>query len=145
MTHHVLAFKKLFKYNIELFVRYSPGILHNNTYFTDSNGLNLIKRHYGVSEQFRERPYRLEQNIYPVNRLIFARDSQQKELEFGLVIDRPSGSVYLPTGQVLVHLQRSTFTSDIKGMNEAIQPSHTIHKTHTFYLGSDILSKMRRK
>ena len=50
MTHHVLPCTELQKYNVELFARYRANIVHGNSYFTDSNGLNLVKRSYGVSE-----------------------------------------------------------------------------------------------
>ena len=145
MTHHVVPWRDLSDLNIELFVRYEPGIIHNNTYYTDSNGLNLIKRHYGVSEQFRERVYKLEHNVYPVNRLVWTEDVEEKNLEFGLVIDRPTGCVYLPSQQLLVQLQRNVFSGDNKGMDESYIPDKIIHLDHVLFLGQDVKPKMRRE
>jgi hypothetical protein len=107
--------------------------------------LDLIKRHYGLTEKFREYPYRFENNVYPVNRLIWAKDMKYEGLEFGVVIDTPSGATYLPSGELMIHLQRYLSTSDNKGMSDRVKPKSMVHKEHVIFYGKNLLKKMRRE
>jgi hypothetical protein len=103
--------------NLELFVSYQSGLKNLRKFKTDSNGLTMIDRVYGHEGKYNEIPFNIETNIYPVNRIITTKDESSLQ-ELTVAVDRPQGATVLPSSEILIHLNRATFTDDEKGMGE---------------------------
>ena len=76
--------------NSEFFVSYETELINNGIFFTDSNGLELMRR------QFMERDFdynsdtvSLSTNLYPITAIAMIKD-QFNGLEVGVVVDRPN-------------------------------------------------------
>lgn len=107
-------------FNTELFVLYSSKIKNNREFYTDSNGLFMIKRIYGEETRYNEPPIDIEKNLYPINKLILTRDLVN-HMEIGINVDRPSSATVLPDSDIMISLTRSVFSDDIKGMGEKVE------------------------
>lgn len=69
------------------------GFDPNDTFFTDSNGLEMQKRaidHYD-RYQFKGRESRIPRNFYPVNGAIAMRDANGSSIQLTIINDRPQG------------------------------------------------------
>lgn len=144
--HHVMlpmpAMEGSSSANLELFVSYQSGLKNLRKFKTDSNGLMMVDRVYGFEGKYNEIPFNLEMNIYPVNRIITTKDETTLQ-ELTVVVDRPQGATALPSSEILVHLNRATYTDDQKGMGEVTYENKTIVKKHFVMLGTGTLKKAR--
>lgn len=131
-------------HNTELFVSYQSEMINNREFYTDSNGLHMVQRVYGKETRYNEPPIDLEKNLYPINKLIMARDLENG-MEVGINVDRPCAATVLPNSSFLVSLTRSTFSDDDKGMGERVDNLEFLTIKHILFFGSEVLKRSRKQ
>ena len=122
----------------ELMVGYSHPVDHQNVFYTDSNGLDPVKREYGVGSRFTEVPYRLEHNFYPINQFILLKTAEESSLgalELAVVVDRIEGATVSKEGEILVDMRRRTKHDDYKGMSENLVNVYKVSVRHNIFFG----------
>lgn len=80
--------------NTEIVMRLLSGIRSNGTFYTDLNGLQLVRR-----QRLKKLP--LQGNYYPVPSQIFIED---EHMRLTLLLGQPLGGSSLESGQVLLRL-----------------------------------------
>lgn len=78
--------------NTEIIMRLMSGIQSNGTFYTDLNGLQLVKR-----QKLKKLP--LQANYYPVPSQIFIEDERMR---LTLLTGQPLGGSSLESGQVIL-------------------------------------------
>ena len=120
--------------NTELIGFYKTKILNKGVFYTDSNGLDLIKRTYGEQRKYREVPFDKEKNFYPAQKIILAKDPEGP-IEAGVYLDRPTAGFVDYKGEFEVVVQRWTYSDDHKGMSELVVPRGPVSVKHVFLYG----------
>ena len=120
------------------------------TFWTDSNGLDLIERRFRVrKDRYTESPFRKEYNVFPINKIIYTKNYFDEKEVFGVVVDRPCGGLIAELGMIEVNIRRTTKASDNKGMNEHSEEVNEEDIKHTVVIGSsgerDLLKYIRRE
>ena len=118
-------------------------MINNREFYTDSNGLHTIKRVYGRETRYNEPPTDVEKNIYPINKLVFAKDLSNG-MEVGINVDRPCAATVLPDSSFLISLTRSTFSNDDKGMNDRVDSNEYLILKHVLLFGKNVLPRSRK-
>uniref|UniRef100_A0A915HMT6 Glycosyl hydrolase family 38 C-terminal domain-containing protein n=1 Tax=Romanomermis culicivorax TaxID=13658 RepID=A0A915HMT6_ROMCU len=97
--------------NFELVMRLKTGIKNeDNTFFTDLNGFQIIKRKY-----FSKIPH--QGNVYPMPTAAYLED---KNFRLTLLSGQPNGVVSSNTGQFEVFLDRRLMQDDNRGLFQSI-------------------------
>lgn len=129
--------------SFEIVVFYKTQIEHEGFFYTDSNGLDLVKRRYASASNYSEIPYKVEENYYPINRILLMNDTKN-QAQVGVYVDRPTGCTVHIDGKIDIGLQRLTYEDDGRGVKETFIPNHSVAKRHfLFYGGEDTLERMR--
>uniref|UniRef100_A0A0N5ANJ3 Alpha-mannosidase n=1 Tax=Syphacia muris TaxID=451379 RepID=A0A0N5ANJ3_9BILA len=102
----------------EIITRYSTNIASNGTFYTDSNGRQMMKRRrdYSASYIYMDTEP-VSANYYPVNSRIFVKDS---ELQLTVLTDRSEGGTSLNDGQIELMIHRRAFYDDGYGVEEPL-------------------------
>ena len=111
-------------------------------FYTDANGLEPMKRTVDKFEYEETASPSTGGNFYPVTSYISIEDNENKNI-ISLFTDRPqAGSGYLP-GSVSLTLQRMSYGTDNKGMNENMNEDESMKNddfktTHIVIFGKNI-------
>lgn len=117
---------------------YTPDIDNKNTFYTDSNGLEMQKRilDYRPTWNFTTN-MKITQNYFPVNSAILIRDEQTGN-QLTLMTTRSLGGSSLKKGSIEVMHHRRLFKDDGRGVGEALNETdefdNGIQVTTTYYV-----------
>lgn len=113
----------------ELIFRISDKKINNNgVFYTDSNGFDLNKRVKSkLKDKFGVIKTKIEENYYPINRIILLNDTQKKG-SLVLYTDRPSGASSPSDGCIEIGVQRMARFDDLRGMEEGVIETDKIVK-----------------
>ncbi|EFA08767.1 lysosomal alpha-mannosidase [Tribolium castaneum] len=94
---------------------------NSETFFTDSNGRELIKRQLNKRSDYEYDPTLepVSSNYYPVTSKIVIRD-EAKKLEVAVLNDRAQGGSSLKNGTIELMLHRRLLKDDAKGVEEPL-------------------------
>ncbi|KAK5639939.1 hypothetical protein RI129_010750 [Pyrocoelia pectoralis] len=108
------------KLGIEVITRYITDLDNEATFYTDSNGRQLIKRvrnHRPTYEYTNEEP--ISGNYYPVTSRIVIKD-KMKKIDMAILNDRSQGGSSLTDGQVELMIHRRLMNDDEFGVEEVL-------------------------
>lgn len=104
----------------EIITRYETDLQTNGSFFTDTNGREVIRRRRNYRSNWKvENSEPVASNYYPVTSWIFLRDYQQ-QLQMTVLTDRPQGGSSILDGTIELMLHRRLLFDDYKGMEEAL-------------------------
>ena len=93
---------------------------NNNTFYTDSNGLEMQKRVLNYRESYDFLSFeQVSGNYYPINSAISIVD-EGKNLQFTVLNDRSQGGASLKPGRIELMQNRRLLKDDGRGVNEAL-------------------------
>ena len=104
----------------EIITQYNTHILNQDTFYTDSNGRQILQRvkDYRPTWDFvSSEP--VSQNYYPINSRIYIRDEYSNS-QVTIVNDRSQGGTSMNDGQIEVMLHRRDLADDGFGVGEAL-------------------------
>lgn len=107
-------------YGKEVIFRFTTDLNSGDTFYTDSNGREMLKRirNYRPTYNYtNEEP--VAGNYYPITSKIVIKDEAQN-VEFALLNDRAQGGSSLASGQVELMLHRRLLNDDAFGVGEAL-------------------------
>lgn len=96
---------------------------NNNTFFTDSNGLQMQKRilnyrpTWDIKKNYNDSNENITANYYPVNSAVQMRDLKQNKI-FTIMNDRSQAGSALEAGQIQLMQNRRIAADDHRGMGE---------------------------
>jgi alpha-mannosidase len=108
----------------EVIVRFVSDIVSNDTFYTDSNGREMITRVVNFRPTYNltvTQP--VAGNYYPVDAAIAIRDSTR---QLTVLTDRPQGGSSLRSGEVELMLHRRLLYDDFKGVSEKLDETESI-------------------
>jgi hypothetical protein len=106
-----------------------------NYFFTDSNGLYMMKRYKNYSTKFEyTHNETVSNNFFPVTTCASIKD---EDMKLNLFVDRPQSIGCLRTGEIIVILNRQSTGDDFKGLGEKLYENESLS---TFFKISHILS-----
>ncbi|CAH2045689.1 unnamed protein product, partial [Iphiclides podalirius] len=108
--------------DLELGIRFSTGIKNGDVFYTDLNGMQMIKRRY-----FEKLP--LQANFYPLPAAAYIQDDSTR---LTLLTSTPLGMAALQPGQIEVMQDRRLTRDDNRGLNQGILDN--VRTRHTFKL-----------
>ncbi|GJP75498.1 hypothetical protein CLOP_g5937 [Closterium sp. NIES-67] len=109
----------------EVVSRFSAAISTNETFFTDSNGRQYLKRVLNYrSDWTLALTDPIAGNFYPVTVGAFIGDGAA---QLSLLVDRAAGAASLADGQLEVMLHRALATVDMKGVGEVLNEAITVN------------------
>eukprot|EP00347_Sterkiella_histriomuscorum_P000869 403374211 len=110
---------------VEVTVVFWSDIHNNNTFYTDSNGLEMQKRilNYRPTYELSNYTNNVTINYYPINTAIVIRDNKQNQMT--IMNDRPQGGSVLKPGRIELMQQRRTYLSDYRGMDEGLNETQS--------------------
>jgi lysosomal alpha-mannosidase len=96
----------------------TPDIKNNKTFYTDSNGLEMIKRilDYRPTYNLINTEF-ASGNYFPVTSCIYIEDSVK---HFAVIPDRSEGGSSLFEGEIELMLHRRLLKDDMRGVGEAL-------------------------
>lgn len=104
----------------EVIVKFASDLDTNSTFYTDSNGREILKRVRDFRPTWSlNQSEKVAGNYYPVNSRIFLRD-QTKNKQLTLVTDRSQGGSSIRDGSVELMLHRITLDDDNLGVGEPL-------------------------
>ncbi|XP_013170889.1 PREDICTED: alpha-mannosidase 2 [Papilio xuthus] len=106
----------------ELAMRFSTGIKNGDVFYTDLNGMQMIKRRY-----FDKLP--LQANFYPLPAAAYIQDEHAR---LTLLTSTPLGFAALQPGQIEVMQDRRLTRDDNRGVNQGVLDN--VRTRHTFKL-----------
>ncbi|CAK1583462.1 unnamed protein product [Parnassius mnemosyne] len=106
--------------DLELAMRFSTGIKNGDVFYTDLNGMQMIKRRY-----FDKIP--LQANFYPLPGATYIEDDKTR---FTLLTSTPLGMAALQPGQIEVMQDRRLTRDDNRGLNQGVLDN--VRTRHTF-------------
>lgn len=104
----------------EIVTRYSTNFQSNSSFYTDSNGKEMLKRRINFRPTWKlnvSEP--VSGNYYPVTSKITIRDEQQ-HLELAVLNDRAQGGSSLNDGEIELMIHRNCLHDDAFGVGEAL-------------------------
>ncbi|CAD8144119.1 unnamed protein product [Paramecium pentaurelia] len=104
----------------EIVMLIDTDIENNDTFYTDSNGLDLQKRVKNYRETFNlidTEP--VSQNYYPVTNMILLNQTNGQTV--AIINDRSQGGTSLKKGQIELMIHRRIGTDDRRGVGEALK------------------------
>ncbi|XP_050516902.1 lysosomal alpha-mannosidase isoform X2 [Diabrotica virgifera virgifera] len=127
---------------------YIEEIKNNKTFYTDSNGRQLIKRIRNDHEFHDDDVEAASSNYYPVTSKISIEDIKS-DLKLSILTDRSQGGTSLKDGEVELMLHRRTLKDDYKGVEEPLQEMEfdnyiVVRGSHYLTMGSSGVSKYER-
>ncbi|CAL1288074.1 unnamed protein product [Larinioides sclopetarius] len=107
------------KRDVELVMRINSNIRNNGVFYTDSNGLQLLKRKYVSSLP-------VQGNYYPVTSSMFIED---EDIRLNLLVPHSHGVTSPLPGTMEVMLDRKTREDDGRGMSEGVEDNQMVSRT----------------
>lgn len=105
----------------EVIVRYASGLKTGRTWYTDSNGKELIKRAYNMRGPSYPQPYNISEpvagNYYPVNALMTVDDGTH---ELAVLTDVSMAGASLQDGALEFMVHRRVQADDSRGVQEPL-------------------------
>ncbi|KAL4705749.1 hypothetical protein ACJJTC_018348 [Scirpophaga incertulas] len=108
--------------DIELAMRFSTGIRNGDVFYTDLNGMQMIKRRY-----FDKLP--LQANFYPLPSAAYIQDDS---LRLTVLTSTPLGMAALQPGQIEIMQDRRLSRDDNRGLNQGVLDN--VRTRHSFRL-----------
>ncbi|XP_073950611.1 alpha-mannosidase 2 [Choristoneura fumiferana] len=108
--------------DLELAMRFSTSIKNKDVFYTDLNGMQMIKRRY-----FDKLP--LQANFYPLPSAAYIEDDENR---FTLLTSTPLGMAALQPGQIEVVQDRRLSRDDNRGMSQGVHDN--VRTRHSFRL-----------
>lgn len=108
--------------DLELALRLSTSVRNGDVFYTDLNGMQMIKRRY-----FEKIP--LQANFYPLPAAAYIED---ENIRFTVLTSTPLGMAALQPGQIEVMQDRRLSRDDNRGMNQGVLDN--VRTRHTFRL-----------
>ncbi|XP_047525382.1 alpha-mannosidase 2 [Pieris napi] len=108
--------------DLELAMRFSTSIKNGDVFYTDLNGMQIIKRRY-----FEKLP--LQANFYPLGSSAFIEDESSR---LTILASTPLGVAALQSGQIEIMQDRRLSRDDNRGMNQGVLDN--VRTRHTFKL-----------
>ncbi|XP_013192183.2 alpha-mannosidase 2 [Amyelois transitella] len=106
--------------NLELAIRLSTAIRNEDVFYTDLNGMQMIKRKY-----FEKLP--IQANYYPLPAAAYIEDETTR---LTLLTSTPLGVAALTPGSIEVMQDRRLCCDDNRGMNQGVEDN--VRTRHTF-------------
>ncbi|XP_072930034.1 alpha-mannosidase 2 [Epargyreus clarus] len=106
--------------DLELAMRFSTNINNGDVFYTDVNGMQMIKRRY-----MEKLP--LQANFYPLPAAAYIEDGSTR---FTVLTSTPLGMAALQPGQIEVMQDRRLSRDDNRGMNQGVLDN--VRTRHTF-------------
>ncbi|XP_018323399.1 lysosomal alpha-mannosidase-like isoform X2 [Agrilus planipennis] len=104
----------------EIITRYTTTLKTNSTFYTDSNGKEILKRVRNFRPTWDLNVFEnASGNYYPVTSKISIRD-ETNGLEVAVLTDRPEGGSSLSDGEIELMIHRNCFADDSFGVGEAL-------------------------
>ncbi|KAG5331257.1 MA2B1 mannosidase, partial [Acromyrmex charruanus] len=104
----------------EIVTRYSSNLQTDKTFYTDSNGREMLKRVRNYRPTWNlELMEPISGNYYPVTSKITLKD-EKKQLKLNILVDRAQGGSSLEDGDVELMLHRRLLKDDAFGVGEAL-------------------------
>ncbi|XP_047114785.1 alpha-mannosidase 2 [Schistocerca piceifrons] len=110
--------------NYELVMRFSSGIQNGDEFFTDLNGLQVIRR-----KRLPRLP--LQGNYYPMPSLAYIQD---KKVRLTLLSSQPAGFASLKEGQIEVMQDRRLNQDDNRGLGQGVLDNKPTPSTYRIIL-----------
>jgi len=111
-------------YGKELITRFTTDIQSSNTWYTDSNGREFIKRIKDYRQTWSYNPDQpVAGNYYPVNAGIYLNDGTR---QLTILNDRTQGGASLTSGQLEIMVHRRTLEDDWRGVGEPMNETQGI-------------------
>ncbi|XP_046916123.2 LOW QUALITY PROTEIN: lysosomal alpha-mannosidase-like [Dermatophagoides farinae] len=110
---------------LEIVTKYETNFQNKQTFFTDSNGRETIRRirHHRPTWDLQTGE-EVSSNYYPVTSWTFIRDLS-KNIQMTILTDRPQGTTSMVDGVIEMMLHRRLLFDDGYGMEEALnEPGH---------------------
>eukprot|EP00658_Telonema_sp_P-2_P006296 TRINITY_DN12405_c0_g2_i1.p1 TRINITY_DN12405_c0_g2~~TRINITY_DN12405_c0_g2_i1.p1 ORF type:complete len:488 (+),score=175.65 TRINITY_DN12405_c0_g2_i1:77-1465(+) len=105
----------------EVILRYSSGLKSDDTFYTDSNGKEMVKRVYNKRGKTYPQPYKISEpvagNYYPVNALMTLDDGTA---ELAVLTDVSMGGASLAGGELEFMVHRRIQDDDSRGVQEPL-------------------------
>ncbi|KAJ8915809.1 hypothetical protein NQ315_004621 [Exocentrus adspersus] len=127
----------------EVITRYSvssSSFKTNSTFYTDSNGREMIKRTLNSRPDYTYNATNepIASNYYPVTSKIVIKDSN---IELAVLTDRPQGGSSLNDGEIELMIHRRILHDDLKGVDESLNETEFgtgvyVRGTHYLVFGS---------
>ena len=110
----------------------SHDIENNGIFYTDSNGLDMIKRVYNLKPEYEPSLIgnMITANYYPINSAIYVQDFDGGE-RMTILNDRSQGATSREKGEIEIMLHRRILIDDGRGVGEALDD-----KGKAFFLSS---------
>lgn len=109
----------------ELVMKWRTGIQSGDTFWTDSNGLELMERRRNTRRDF---PFRQTEpvagNYYPVTTAAMIRDTKS---QLSVHVDATVGGSSLAEGELELMIHRRLLVDDGRGVGEALNETASIH------------------
>lgn len=107
----------------EVITRFTTDLNTNDTFYTDSNGREILKRRRDFRADYdhnitSEEP--VAGNYYPVTSRITLKD-EEKNIQLSLLTDRAQGGTSLKSGEMELMLHRKCLNDDAFGVGESLQ------------------------
>ncbi|XP_049803878.1 lysosomal alpha-mannosidase-like [Schistocerca nitens] len=105
----------------EVITRVTTDLVNNNTFYTDSNGREMLKRVINFRPTWDLEVYEpISGNYYPITSKIVIEDVS-KGLKLAILNDRAQGGSSLRTGEIEIMVHRRLLYDDGKGVGEALE------------------------
>lgn len=115
--------------DVELAMRFSTGVKNGDVFYTDLNGMQMVKRRY-----FDKLP--LQANFYPMPAAAYIED---EDARFTVLTSTPLGMAALQPGQIEVMQDRRLSRDDNRGMSQGVMDN--IRTRHTFKIIAESANK----
>jgi lysosomal alpha-mannosidase len=106
----------------EIIVKYETDLYSHSTFYTDSNGREVLKRVRDSRPTWNfNQTEPVAGNYYPINSKIFIRDTQcNSQRQFTVVTDRSQGGSSIKDGSIEIMLHRRVLNDDSLGVKEPL-------------------------
>ncbi|KAJ8607976.1 hypothetical protein CTAYLR_008233 [Chrysophaeum taylorii] len=105
----------------EVILKYASSLATNDTYYTDSNGREMVKRVKNKRGPSYPDPYNISEpvagNFYPITQLASIDDG---DVELAVVVDRSVGGASLASGELEFMVHRRIQDDDSRGVEEPL-------------------------
>ena len=105
----------------EVIVKYQSALASNGTWYTDSNGKEMVQRKYNLRGPSYPKPYRISEpiagNYYPVNAMMTLDDGAN---ELAILTDVSQGGASLADGELEFLVHRRLQDDDHRGVGEPL-------------------------
>ncbi|XP_064486646.1 lysosomal alpha-mannosidase-like isoform X2 [Ornithodoros turicata] len=102
-------------YGSDIVTRYESDIANNGVFYTDSNGMQDVKRSLAASSKAEP----TASSYYPVTSWIYIQD-QQYDVQMTVVTDRAQGGTSIDRGCIELMVHRQHVTDDHLGLEETL-------------------------